>query len=250
MEHSKTILCPKCNSEDLYKNGHRPNGTQRWRCKSCNHFFQLDFIYRARIPGIKEQIYELTLNSNGVRDTARILGINKNTVVNTLKKTLNVNPYLLEQVSNENKKGLDVTIRYTAEIDEFWSFVGKKANQRWTWYAIENGEGKILAWHNGKRTDKDFLILYGYLNGIPIDTFHTDNWGSYSKYLPKEKHVIGKADTWRIERKNLNFRTHIKRLNRRTICFSKNEQVHDNVIGMYIEKYYYKYGKYGDYQPF
>ncbi|MDR3226822.1 MAG: IS1 family transposase [Prevotellaceae bacterium] len=24
------------------------------------------------------------------------------------------------------------------------------------------------------------------------------------------------------------------------MCFSKNEQIHDNVIGMYIEKYYYK----------
>jgi IS1 family transposase len=26
-----------------------------------------------------------------------------------------------------------------------------------------------------------------------------------------------------IERKNLNFRTHLKRLNRKTICFSKNK---------------------------
>ncbi|MDR1582354.1 MAG: IS1 family transposase, partial [Prevotellaceae bacterium] len=39
--------------------------------------------------------------------------------------------------------------------------------------------------------------------------------------------------TWKIERKNLNFRTHLKRLNRKTVCFSKNEQIHDNVIGMY-----------------
>ncbi|MDR2064730.1 MAG: IS1 family transposase, partial [Prevotellaceae bacterium] len=43
--------------------------------------------------------------------------------------------------------------------------------------------------------------------------------------------------TWKIERKNLNFRTHLKRLNRKTICFSKNEQIHDNIIGMYIEKF-------------
>ncbi|MGX9727383.1 MAG: IS1 family transposase [Candidatus Electronema sp. VV] len=38
------------------------------------------------------------------------------------------------------------------------------------------------------------------------------------------------------ERRNLNFRTHIKRLNRRTICFSKNEKIYDNVIGMYIDR--------------
>lgn len=86
MIHTKKIDCPKCHSSDLCKNGHSLNGTQRWRCKHCNHFFQLEFTYRARVPGIKEKIYELALNSNGVRDTARILGINKNTVVNALKK--------------------------------------------------------------------------------------------------------------------------------------------------------------------
>ncbi|MFT5913266.1 MAG: hypothetical protein ACI9XO_004813, partial [Paraglaciecola sp.] len=30
----------------------------------------------------------------------------------------------------------------------------------------------------------------------------------------------------------------------RTICFSKNEQIHDNVIGMYIEKHYYQSGSF------
>ncbi|MGX9728374.1 MAG: IS1 family transposase [Candidatus Electronema sp. VV] len=64
------------------------------------------------------------------------------------------------------------------------------------------------------------------------------------KYIPPSKHVIGKADTWRIERRNLNFRTHIKRLNRRTICFSKNEKIRDNVIGMYINRYYFENGRY------
>ena len=44
--------------------------------------------------------------------------------------------------------------------------------------------------------------------------------------------------------KNLNFRTHINRLNRKTICFSKNETIHDHVIGLYIETFYYKTGKY------
>jgi len=61
-------------------------------------------------------------------------------------------------------------------------------------------------------------------------------------------HVIGKDNTWKIERKNLNFRTHLKRLSRKTICFSKDEVIHDNVIGMYIEKYYYKTGNFADYE--
>ena len=68
-------------------------------------------------------------------------------------------------------------------------------------------------------------------------TLNSSGVRDISRLLPTQQHVIRKDNTWKIERKNLNFRTHIKRLNRRTICYSKNEQVHDNVIGMYIERY-------------
>ena len=109
--------------------------------------------------------------------------------------------------------------------------------------------GIILAWHNGKRQDKDFLTLGKLLKAFPTSKYHTDDWGAYSKYIPPGKHRIGKDRTWKTERKNLNFRTHLKRLNRKTICFSKNKQIHDNVIGMYIEKYYDKTGIYGNNSP-
>jgi insertion element IS1 protein InsB len=141
---------------------------------------------------------------------------------------------------------LEVEIYFSAEMDEFWSFVGNKSDQRWTWYAIERESGVILAWHNGKRQDKDFLKLWALLQNFCIVRYHTDDWSSYSKYIPACKHKVGKDCTWKIERKNLNFRTHLKRLNRKTICFSKNEEIHDNVIGMYIEMFYYKTGIYGN----
>ena len=143
-------------------------------------------------------------------------------------------------------EALEVEIRFEGEMDEFWSYVQSKSNQRWTWYAIERRSGCILAWHNGKRRDMDFLILWKLLEQFPIAVYHTDNWSSYSKYIPAAMHRIGKDNTWKIERKNLNFRTHIKRLNRKTTCFSKNEQIHDNVIGTYIETYCYKTGSYGN----
>jgi insertion element IS1 protein InsB len=131
-------------------------------------------------------------------------------------------------------------------MDESWSFVGSKSNQRWTWYAIERHSGVILAWHNGKRQAKDFLENWKMLAQLPIKRYHADNWSSYSKYIPPALHQKGKGKTCKIERKNLNFRIHLKRLSRRTICFSKNEQLHDNVIGMYIDAYYYKTGTYGN----
>jgi insertion element IS1 protein InsB len=78
---------------------------------------------------------------------------------------------------------------------------------------------------------------------LPIRICHSDAWAAYAKLLPKEYiHIIGKDNTWKIERKNLNFRTHLKRLHRKTICFSKDEEIHDNVIAMYINRYYFKNG--------
>ncbi len=45
---------------------------------------------------------------------------------------------------------------------------------------------------------------------------------------------MGKSNTQKIERKNLNLRTWIKRLARKTICFSKSEKMHDIVIGLLV----------------
>lgn len=134
---------------------------------------------------------------------------------------------------------------YATEWDEFWSFVGSKACQRWTWYLIERQSGLILAWHNGRRQDQALKQLLSKVSHLPISVCHTDDWGAYSRLLPQEYlHRVGKENTWKIERKNLNFRTHLKRLSRKTICFSKNEQIHDNVIGMYIDKYYFRHGSF------
>ncbi|MGX9728418.1 MAG: IS1 family transposase [Candidatus Electronema sp. VV] len=42
---------------------------------------------------------------------------------------------------------LEIEIR--VEADEFWSYVGKKKNQRWTWHAVERNSDVVVASHNG-----------------------------------------------------------------------------------------------------
>jgi transposase-like protein len=86
MKHYHIITCPFCNCDDLVKNGHSENNTQRWVCKGCGKSFQLEYTYNAYNPGVKEKIVELTLNSSGVRDISRTLKINRNTVMSELKK--------------------------------------------------------------------------------------------------------------------------------------------------------------------
>lgn len=80
------IECPSCQSDDLVKNGQSENGTQRCRCNSCRKSFQWEYLYRAWLPEVKQQIEEQTLNSSGIREIRRNLGISKNTVMAELKK--------------------------------------------------------------------------------------------------------------------------------------------------------------------
>ena len=123
-----------------------------------------------------------------------------------------------------------------AEIDEQWSFVGKKGNQRWLWHAIDHSTNTVVAFVLGKRTDEAFKELQALLEPLGITKYYTDDWGAYERNLAPEQHEIGKTNTQKIERKNLNFRTWIKRLARRTICFSKSESMHDTVIGLLINQ--------------
>lgn len=59
------------------------------------------------------------------------------------------------------------------------------------------------------------------LEPFEISRFYTDAWVACERYLSSEEHVVGKRNTQKIERKYLILRTRIKRLARKTICFSK-----------------------------
>ena len=138
-----------------------------------------------------------------------------------------------------NPANLVVDIRRveSAELDEMWSYVASKGNQRWLWHAIDHETGEILAYVFGDRKDVVFLKLQELLKPFGITRFYTDDWGAYERHLPPEQQVVGKRNTQKIERKHLTLRTRIKRLARKTICFSKLEKMHDIVIGLFINRY-------------
>lgn len=86
MRHLEIIRCTLCACDDLMKNGHSPNGTQRWFCKGCKKYFQRTFLNKGRLPEVKVKIVEMTANGSGIRDTARVLGISPHTVIGEIKK--------------------------------------------------------------------------------------------------------------------------------------------------------------------
>jgi len=72
---------------------------------------------------------------------------------------------------------------------------------------------------------------------LGITRSFTDGWGAYERHVAAEQHTVGKENTQKIESKPITLRTRIKRLVRRTICFSKTERMHDVVIGLFINRY-------------
>ena len=81
------------------------------------------------------------------------------------------------------------------------------------------------------------MELKRLLEPFGITRYYTDYWGAYKRHLAPERYCPGKRNTQQIERKHLTLRTRIKRLVRKTICFSKSTQLHDIVIGLFVNRY-------------
>jgi IS1 family transposase/transposase-like protein len=221
----ESITCPACSSLNIKKNGINKQRKQRYQCKRCGKQFIVKYSYRAYLKHIRELIVPMSLNGSGIRDTARVLRVSATTVIRVIsQRAQNLPPVKLPD------RVADV------ELDEMWSFVEKKKNQCWLWLAYAPKHRQMLAFSLGRRTDESLRNLLDKLSAVQITRFYTDNWESYRNLIPEVRHWIGKAGIQRIERQNLNFRTHLKRLQRRTICFSKSKKMLEAIVRLYIHQ--------------
>ena len=71
----KLVVCPYCQGDQIERRGKTDTGKQRYRChnEECSHqSFLLDPAYKGRLPEIKQQVIEMSLNGSGIRDTAQV----------------------------------------------------------------------------------------------------------------------------------------------------------------------------------
>ncbi len=76
------IKCPKCGSEEIWKAG-KPRGKQQYQCKECKKKFITERHYSKEF---KQKAIKIFYEGNSGRAVGRILGINKSTVYNWIKK--------------------------------------------------------------------------------------------------------------------------------------------------------------------
>ncbi|WP_320408488.1 IS1 family transposase [Klebsiella pneumoniae] len=83
-------------------------------------------------------------------------------------------------------------------------------------------------------------VLLSLLSAFEVVVWMTDGWPLYESRLKGKLHVISKRYTQRIERHNLNLRQHLARLGRKSLSFSKSVELHDKVIGHYLNIKHYQ----------
>lgn len=141
----------------------------------------------------------------------------------------------------DTKKKIDIVVSnaISAEMDEMWSFYHDKQHQIWLWWAVDHETNTPLAYTFGTREYKYLDKLLDLLKPFNIGTVYADNNFAYESRVTDKTLISGKKNTQKIERNHLTLRTRIKRLVRKTICFSKNQDIHKAVIGTFINLFFF-----------
>ncbi len=129
----------------------------------------------------------------------------------------------------------------TLELDELWSFVLKKARKRWVWLALCRATRQVVAYAIGDRGEATCRKLWeripqAYRGGH----CYSDFWEAYRVVLPADQHTaIGKdgGETAHVERWNNTLRQRLGRFVRKSLSFSKSEEMHEVCLRLYLHTY-------------
>ena len=228
-----TKYCPYCGSDNLVKNGKDYKGDQKFHCSDCQTYGTLDATGRYS-PERKEEILRAYQERSSMRGIKRIFGVARKTLARWLKQKDQSLPRLADTLARVRSGDV-------LELDELWSFVYSKDNQRWVWIALCRRTRQIVAFYVGDRSEASCRELWNRIpqayRGCP--TF-SDFWDAYQKVLTTGKHhSVGKesGETNHVERWNNTLRQRLARFVRKTISFSKLDFYHELVLRMFIINY-------------
>ena len=114
------------------------------------------------------------------------------------------------------------------------TFIKRKDKLIWIAYALEQETKKVVSYNVGRRTNKTLSKVISCLELSEAKKIVTDKLKNYKYLIKKEVHSTKHKGINHIERKNLSIRTHLKRLNRRTICFSRSLIILKAVLKIYF----------------
>ena len=233
---STTVVhqCPRCQGERPHKNGHTVKGAQRAKCRDCARTFTLepkgpryDLEFKARVLAA----YQDRMSLRGIK---RTFGVCYQTVTAWLGEKTGAMPDFKDTLVPSQRGDV-------LELDELWSFVGRKADTCWLWVALCRRTRQIVAYTLGDRGEQSARDLRATL---PADyrgrATRSDLWAPYAAAFPARTHrCCGKeeGETNHVERWFGTLRARVGRLVRRAYSFSKCPARHLDAIHCFIATY-------------
>ncbi len=211
----------------MVRNGHDYKGAQKYHCKSCGSYGTLQ-AQPGYPPAIRAQVRQAVLERLSLRGIARIFRLSRRTVSRWLVAWI------------EQLPALSTTL-LPAQLDELWSFVGNKGQERWLWLALCRRTRQAVACWVGDRSEASALQLWRQL---PNDYLHcasfSDGWEAYRYVFDVRRHrMVGKAEGQlaHVERWFNTLRQRLARFTRKTLAFSKRDDRHLGVLHLFLYDY-------------
>lgn len=118
------IKCPSCGREEIWKSG-KTGEKQQYQCKNCKRKFITEKNYSEEF---KQKAIEIFYEGNSGRAVGRIMGINKSTVYNWIKK---LDKKLQDSACAKENNVAETEQAEIIEMDELFDYVeAKKTNLR------------------------------------------------------------------------------------------------------------------------
>lgn len=109
---------------------------------------QQTYKYLACYKTTNQSITRLLVEGLGIRSIARVLKISITTVIRRIKG-----------IARLVNKPFAVIRRGIYEIDELWTFIGKKSNETWIAYSLERRGRKVIDFKVGARSIENLKSL-------------------------------------------------------------------------------------------
>ena len=233
--------CPQCGSRWYKRNGHTHTGKQNHRCQVCGRAFVLTPENSVITDEQRVLIERLLLERISLRGICRAVGVGLQWLLQFIVTRFQAAP---EDLYAKPVEGTPAVIlqRLEAELDELWSFVGKKTNRLWVWIAMDAATRQVVAFHVGDRSQTSAEQLWANLPVVYREQamFYTDQYAVYKGVIPPARHrAISKLarTTNHVERFNCTLRQRVSRLVRSTLASSKKVENHIGAIRYFIGHY-------------
>ncbi len=222
------LHCPHCGSEALVRDGHAPNGKQKYRCHGCGRRSRENPTPSACLSRTQQLAWP----------HAHVRGFSHHCVHVDQKKVAQLPPFHTTLIAPDPEDAASTTL----ELDELWSFVLKKAKEVWVWIALCRKTRQVVAYALGDRSKQTCLRLWeaipsAYRNGHCF----TDFWAAYSAVIAfRAAHSRGparpeKPPMWSAGTTRLSQR--LARFVRMTLSFSKSVVMHEACLLLFLHRY-------------